>query len=153
MCETVGFIPQSAAGKEVRCANPKCMVPVFVAPRIEKKAVEVASPAKSGMSPIVLGLLVVLLLLGGFGGWYFFNQPAKTTITKGPRPPSPTPISPPPNGNQTPLPPEAPVQPVAEKPLTLAEERDAVLDQMEKDAQNKERNLRPPYCQRVTAQT
>ncbi len=64
MCETVGYIPQSAAGKEVRCANPKCMVPVFVAPRIEKKAAEAATPAKSGMSPIVLGLLVVLLLLG-----------------------------------------------------------------------------------------
>ena len=43
--------------------------------------------------------------------------------------------------------------PVVEKQLTLAEERDAVLDQMEKDAQNKKRNLRPPYCQRVTAET
>ena len=76
------------------------MVPVFVAPRIEKKAVEAPTPTKSGMSPIVLGLLVVLLLLGGFGGWYFFNQPAKTAITKGSQPTPPTPIPVPPNGKQ-----------------------------------------------------
>ncbi len=153
MCETVGYIPQAAAGKEVRCANPKCMVPVFVAPRIEKKAVEAPTPTKSGMPLILLGSLVVLLL-GGAGGWYFFSQPARTTTTQGSGPAPPTPIQPP-KGNQVGIvvPPAAPVQQVAEKQLTLAEEVKPVLDQMEKDAQNKERNLRPPYCQRVTAQT
>ena len=31
MCEQTNFIPKSAIGKSVRCANPKCMVPVFIA--------------------------------------------------------------------------------------------------------------------------
>ncbi|TWW08268.1 hypothetical protein E3A20_26020, partial [Planctomyces bekefii] len=31
MCEQVGFIPKAALGKSVKCANPKCMVPVFTA--------------------------------------------------------------------------------------------------------------------------
>lgn len=31
MCEQAGFIPKAALGKSVKCANPKCMVPVFTA--------------------------------------------------------------------------------------------------------------------------
>jgi hypothetical protein len=31
MCEQAGFVPKSAVGKPVRCANEKCLVPVFVA--------------------------------------------------------------------------------------------------------------------------
>ncbi|MFM7056149.1 MAG: hypothetical protein ACKO2P_04410 [Planctomycetota bacterium] len=31
MCEQANFIPKTALGKSVRCANPKCMVPVFTA--------------------------------------------------------------------------------------------------------------------------
>lgn len=31
MCEQVGFVPKTAVGKPVRCANEKCMVPVFTA--------------------------------------------------------------------------------------------------------------------------
>lgn len=29
MCDTAGFIPKSAAGRQVRCANEKCLVPIF----------------------------------------------------------------------------------------------------------------------------
>ncbi len=58
------------------------MVPVFIAPRIEKKAVEVPPPAKSGVSPIVLGLLVVLLL-GGFGGRHLLQRVGKDGNNKG----------------------------------------------------------------------
>ncbi len=31
MCEQTNFIPKAALGKSVRCANPKCMIPVFTA--------------------------------------------------------------------------------------------------------------------------
>jgi hypothetical protein len=31
MCEQVGFVPRNAVGKSVRCANEKCMVPIFTA--------------------------------------------------------------------------------------------------------------------------
>lgn len=31
MCETQGFVPKSALGKQVKCSNAKCMVPLFTA--------------------------------------------------------------------------------------------------------------------------
>ena len=31
MCEQVGFVPKNAVGKSVKCANEKCMVPIFTA--------------------------------------------------------------------------------------------------------------------------
>ena len=31
MCEQVGFVPKTAVGKSVKCANEKCMVPIFTA--------------------------------------------------------------------------------------------------------------------------
>ncbi|HCP12979.1 MAG TPA: hypothetical protein DIT89_11660 [Planctomycetaceae bacterium] len=31
MCEQVGFVPKAALGKPVKCANVKCMVPIFTA--------------------------------------------------------------------------------------------------------------------------
>ena len=38
MCDTQGFIPKSAIGRQVRCANRKCLVPVFAAPATDEKA-------------------------------------------------------------------------------------------------------------------
>lgn len=40
MCEHVGFVPKSAIGKSVRCANEKCMVPIFKATESGEKATE-----------------------------------------------------------------------------------------------------------------
>ncbi len=40
MCEQVGFVPKSAVGKLVRCANEKCMVPVFKATDSNEKTTE-----------------------------------------------------------------------------------------------------------------
>ena len=40
MCEQVGFVPKSAVGKFVRCANEKCMVPVFKATDSNEKTTE-----------------------------------------------------------------------------------------------------------------
>ena len=50
MCETVGYVPRSSVGKEVRCANRDCMVPVFVAPKPEKKKDEEEAPPKEAHS-------------------------------------------------------------------------------------------------------
>lgn len=44
MCETKGFISSKAAGKQVKCCNPQCMVPLFTAPALEKK--EVVAPPR-----------------------------------------------------------------------------------------------------------
>jgi len=40
MCEQVGFVPKSAIGKSVRCANEKCMVPIFKATESGEKTTE-----------------------------------------------------------------------------------------------------------------
>lgn len=80
MCEQVGFIPKSAIGKSVRCANEKCMVPVFTATDPDeqgadrkparlsdeaaatRKAAEASGPAKR--NPLVIYGIVGAVLLG-----------------------------------------------------------------------------------------
>ncbi|MBC7966132.1 MAG: hypothetical protein H7Z17_09430 [Fuerstia sp.] len=85
MCEQVGFVPKSAVGKSVRCANEKCMVPIFKAldsgentntrkparmsddAAAAKKAAETSQPTKR--NPIVIYAIVggvLLALTAGF---------------------------------------------------------------------------------------
>lgn len=81
MCEQVGFVPKNALGKSVKCANEKCMVPIFTAhdpseqaadrkpvrmsdeAEAARRAAEAAKPKKR--NPMVLYGVVggVLLLL------------------------------------------------------------------------------------------
>jgi len=84
MCEQVGFVPKAAVGKQVRCANDKCMVPVFTATdpnesttdrkpsRLSdeadaaRKAAEASRPGKK--NPLVIygvvgGILLVLTII------------------------------------------------------------------------------------------
>lgn len=88
MCEKPGFIPKSALGKSVRCANPKCMVPVFTAATEESndpgqtvrladqeeatRRAELANTPKK-RSPVmvyaVIGIAVVAI--GGFVAFQF----------------------------------------------------------------------------------
>jgi hypothetical protein len=63
MCETVGYVPRSAAGKDIRCANRDCMVPIFTAPRPEKKVEEeVVRPKRLTPKNILGGLICVTAL-------------------------------------------------------------------------------------------
>jgi hypothetical protein len=153
MCETVGYIPANAAGKDVRCANPKCLVPVFVAPRAQKKT-EDAKSSKSKSQTIGVIFIVLLFFLAAGGAWYVYNLPRSTTPKAEPAKPYwKTPTDAPIAGAQgdQPGPGEAPQLPDAQ--LTLAAERDPILEHMEQDAASRDRNLRPPYCRRVVAQT
>jgi|HubBroStandDraft_6_1064221.scaffolds.fasta_scaffold20069_3 hypothetical protein len=157
MCETVGYVSQTAAGKEVRCANSQCLVPVFVAPRIQKKTVEAEPKAKSGIPIALLALIGVLLVSGIGGALYFYNQPSVPTPNSGPvvlQVPTGT-VNDASQGHKTNAPPDGEsVHPViANTQLTLSEERDPVLAIMEQATKEHDRNLRPPYCQRATAQT
>lgn len=69
MCETKGYVPESAAGKPVKCANPSCMVPVFEAPKVEKKEEPVEE--KSGPPIFMMVFGVVMLSAVGFAVWFF----------------------------------------------------------------------------------
>ncbi len=76
MCETEGYVPPSAAGKDVKCANPKCMVPVFTAPVPEPEPVA-PPPKKQSMNLVVLGLITAVVVGGiGAGAYFFAMQPS-----------------------------------------------------------------------------
>lgn len=106
MCETPGFASADAAGKEVKCCNEQCALPIFTAPKAGAAApgtdprtaatpILTASVAPSmKMSPAILLTAVGALALAGGSLWYFvFSEPA------GIKPPPAAP----PVGGQTPI--------------------------------------------------
>ena len=92
MCDTQGFIPKSAAGRQVKCANKECMVPVFTAPG-EESAAKTRAPARisdealatekkltepsSAKNPMVMYSIVGAVLLAATLGLVFvLNRPS-----------------------------------------------------------------------------
>lgn len=74
MCDTAGYLPPTAAGQEVRCANSKCVMPVFTAPS-EKKAEPAPAPLPpppTNRMPLVAGMTTLLMAAVG-GGLYFYS--------------------------------------------------------------------------------
>ena len=64
MCETKGFVSPRAAGKQVKCCNPKCMVPIFTAPAAQKKEAPAPPPEPKKSLPwllILVGIAAVLV--------------------------------------------------------------------------------------------
>ena len=88
MCEQVGFVPKSAVGKSIRCANEKCMVPIFKATESgekntarkparlsddaasARKAAEISQPAKR--NPILIYAIVGVVVLALTAGLLVF---------------------------------------------------------------------------------
>lgn len=84
MCETTGYIPKEAAGKPVKCANPQCLVPVFVAPAPEAPPAPPPAPKPQGPGVAVWGGgAVALVLIGGGLAYFFATQTEKTPATSG----------------------------------------------------------------------
>ncbi|HXY37260.1 MAG TPA: hypothetical protein VEI07_23730, partial [Planctomycetaceae bacterium] len=148
MCDTVGYIPRSAAGKEIRCANRECMVPVFIAPRPEKKQEEEAAAAKKLTPKNLLMAAMAVGLIAFAVGFFLKNQPPE--ITKNPQPEEfhPKSVVAKDKGDEPP-----PVVVPVEKPMTLGEERKPALTLMARAAEDKSHNRSRPLCQRLTAHT
>lgn len=71
MCETPGFTSKKAAGRDVRCAQLDCLVPIFTAPplEVEDEPARAETPTKES-TPMPLALkLVLVAVLGGGGLW------------------------------------------------------------------------------------
>lgn len=70
MCETHGFVPPSTAGKQARCCNPKCLVPVFEVPLPKQEA-----PPPPPKPPLPIGkwigqAAVVAAVIGVIAFWW-----------------------------------------------------------------------------------
>jgi hypothetical protein len=74
MCETHGFIAQNAAGKQVRCCNPKCLVPVFEAPIPRKEAPPPPPPPPKPLGKWIAGGVVVLAMIGAITFWWLHRD-------------------------------------------------------------------------------
>ena len=96
MCDTVGFIAPSQAGKDVKCCNPSCKLSVFKAPKLPPEVV--AEPEKpKGLSTLMLSIIGVLAVaLVGGGIWYFvLREELKPLVVPiDPLPPTPEPVKP-----------------------------------------------------------
>lgn len=150
MCETVGYVSQKAAGQNVKCSNPKCLVPIFTVP-LPKKAEPPPPPPKKSMVPVYGGISAALLLVAGVAAWQFL---------------SPSPPAPPKNdpliagATGTGQPPAPPVKVTGEATATEDPQEDTSEPEVDrtKDALKKLENLsvnaptnRKAYCRRLTA--
>ena len=164
MCETPGFQSKKAAGREVRCANKECLVPIFTAPPLEGEEaedaprVETAAEEKKSGGPLLLyvGVAVVMLVIGGVA--WFMNRPPSTAGLDAPYVPSVvaggggetvsdpgTETTPDTKTEPEPQPPE-PAGPSAD------ELRAEAIKLMNTVSLIRDRNSRKPYCRRMTAE-
>jgi len=78
MCESVGFIAPSQAGKDVKCCNPGCKLPIFKAPKLPP-VVKVEPEKAKGLSTGMISLLALLgiSLVGGGIYWFLLREEPK----------------------------------------------------------------------------
>lgn len=80
MCETPGFVPRQAAGHEIKCANPQCLVPVFTAAAKPSAATTappvIDEPVASGGKAPLLAALLIIGAAGAGGAWWFVAGPS-----------------------------------------------------------------------------
>ena len=166
MCETAGFASADVSGREVKCVNPECLVPIFKAPEIEKKAPEPVEPEPETGMPLTVKLGI------GFGvaaclaavAWFVFlkpeggspvNEPAGGEVATAPSgttggAPSPDAGGEPQKHTADPSTAEEPVE-VAPQ-LSPSEITDLALQAMVAASQQQERNRSKPFCRRLTAE-
>ena len=83
MCETPGFINPADAGKNVKCCNETCMVPIFKAPVPEKE--EEPEEEKSGGGTLMYGGGAAAVIAVGVAVWWFvLREPEKPKPVDGP---------------------------------------------------------------------
>ena len=174
MCETAGFQSRKAAGREVRCANKECLVPIFTAPpdesAVQAKAAAAAEAealaaeaASKGLSiGAYIGIAVVAAAALGGGAFYLTSAPASKELTVeeqlalareqngNPHPPATTTQNP----GTTADPGKTDESVVPEKPVgpPIADIRATSLKLMAHTSLQRDRNQRKPFCRRLTAE-
>lgn len=154
MCETTGYAPPKAAGKDVLCANKECLVPNFTAPELPPDPTPVEQPRRFTSTHAIFAILILCLLIGG-GVWGFVLTKKEVTEIAPWQPPD-TPTAPvvdptqlvgvdkkddktPDNGGTT-------------RERTIAELHRAAIENMVKLSREQSENRSKAYCRRATAE-
>lgn len=149
MCETAGFIPPQLQGKDVKCCNPQCLMPVFTVPRPKAAPVE-EPPKRSASSLVFLGIAAVVLIGVGTALYQFVLKPESRPRSSildgaGPRPSAQ-------NGKAPPEIVELPKEPATPPPVPLEEVRSTSLVEVERAAQQRQNNRSKPFGRRMSAE-
>jgi len=150
MCDTNGFGTPAVAGKEVRCPNPDCLMPVFVAPEIKKEAPP--PPPKPIVTPVRVFTLVAVLAMAGIAGYFYSQLPPAD-----PPAPEEDPLIVTPNVNQNESPettttPEVPDKPPEPEPVDVAALQKSILEGSIDAALQRNDNRSKPYCRQLNAE-
>ncbi|MBI1348972.1 hypothetical protein GC163_22090 [bacterium] len=162
MCETVGYVPTSAAGKDVKCANPKCMVPVFNAPVPEPEPVAPPKPVKKAGNPVMLGAITFVVMAAvGAGAYLYSTRPTNevfvkpidlTNIPKETSPTEPTEAT----GSQTQTAANTPASSDPAPAATGKQQQQLIAEILKESLQTSllsgSRNRSKPYCRRLAAE-
>jgi hypothetical protein len=160
MCETQGFAGPDTAGKEVKCCNEKCPLPIFTSPKAESAAnaspMPQAAPEVKKSNGVMIMAAVSMVAVAAGSVWFFIlNDPAANI--------KPAPLPPPTPNNVAPID-VAKVDPAAEekekakikveKPAKerAAELRAQILPMMVDVSRVSENNRSKHYCRRLTAE-
>lgn len=151
MCETPGFITPQQQGAEVKCCNPKCLMPVFTAPKPEVKPAE-EPQARRGLSGAAFAGIAIVLIAAVAAGLYYFvlrdrngqEQPVADVPPLTPQPGEPETTESP----ETESPAAAPELP----PVPLDELRGTSLAEIVKAAQQRQQNRSKPYGRKLAAE-
>ncbi|MFG0334053.1 MAG: tetratricopeptide repeat protein, partial [Maioricimonas sp. JB049] len=152
MCDTPGFIPEKQQGKDVKCCNPECLVPVYTAPEPEPEEPEDEAPAANWTTRIFWGVAGTALVAGLITVYMVvFNAEVEEIDPR---------AIPPVAGNNDGendllddlaggrTKPEVVVEP----PVTPAEIRDEALPEMVKAAQQRDNNRSKPFGRQQAAE-
>lgn len=168
MCDSQGFIPKGAIGRQVKCANKECLVPIFTAGgdqtdapsrapgRVsdDKVAAEVKVSTDGGQkNPMVIyGIVGVVALAATFGLVKYLNSmgtdelpPLPPPAVGGPTAGGPT-VTPDPD----PVPDETPKQPDPEPVPEYRRRATELVTQMIDTSRVTPGNRDKAYCRRMT---
>lgn len=146
MCDTPGFGSTAIAGKEVKCANPKCLMPIFTAPEIKKEAPP--PPPKPLITPLRLTFAGVALLLIAGGTFY-------ALVLHEPKPELPNIAEVDNSGMQQPAPvkteQKAPVAPPEPPKMPISELQEIIFKSGVDAARQRDDNRSKEFCRMLTA--
>ncbi|MBL8852228.1 MAG: hypothetical protein JNG89_21325 [Planctomycetaceae bacterium] len=150
MCETPGFISPQQVGKEVKCCNPQCLMPIFTVPKPKEKPVE--EEPKRSLSGIIFAVAAVALVAAVGAALYHFVIKEESAGKAAPVAGGPTPVPTQRANGESVLVARTPKGPEGPPPIALDEVRTTSLTEVERAAQRGQNNRSKPFGRRMSAE-